>query len=271
MSARDLSKIDAAAGAGEDGPLVVVLMSDCMLAVEAVFGVRKLDLVSHRRTADIVTPRHVVFYLAKSLTPLSFPEIGRRMGGRDHTTVISALRKFGARLQRDPEFGARVMQARDYAQGLAEARGESPEVVEALRQMRIQEAQAHARKILGLRAPPPTPRAPAKVIARAPTEEDIEQEARETISALAAERRPQPRERLVAALCELPGARFSALRQAEDYRRRMVFTGAEAAASRGVAREIARLAGALGEAKLSAERGKTPRGEAKAARGEVRE
>ena len=53
----------------------------------------KQDLLSNRRTRTIVKPRQVAMYLAKMLTPRSLPEIGRRFGGRDHTTVLHAVRK----------------------------------------------------------------------------------------------------------------------------------------------------------------------------------
>jgi chromosomal replication initiator protein len=49
--------------------------------------------LSSRRTANVVRPRQVAMYLAKSLTLRSLPEIGRRFGGRDHTTVLHAVRK----------------------------------------------------------------------------------------------------------------------------------------------------------------------------------
>ena len=49
--------------------------------------------LSSRRTANVVRPRQVAMYLAKILTLRSLPEIGRRFGGRDHTTVLHAVRK----------------------------------------------------------------------------------------------------------------------------------------------------------------------------------
>ena len=49
--------------------------------------------MSNRRTRTIVKPRQVAMYLAKMMTPRSLPEIGRRFGGRDHTTVLHAVRK----------------------------------------------------------------------------------------------------------------------------------------------------------------------------------
>ena len=49
--------------------------------------------MSSRRTANVVRPRQIAMYLAKTLTLRSLPEIGRRFGGRDHTTVLHAVRK----------------------------------------------------------------------------------------------------------------------------------------------------------------------------------
>lgn len=60
------------------------------------FEVSKLDMTSHRRTAAVVLPRQVAMYLAKEMTPKSLPEIGRLFGGRDHTTVLHAVRKIAA-------------------------------------------------------------------------------------------------------------------------------------------------------------------------------
>lgn len=57
------------------------------------YNVSRVDIISARRTADVVRPRQVAMYLVKVLTPLSLPAIGRRFGGRDHTTVLHAVRK----------------------------------------------------------------------------------------------------------------------------------------------------------------------------------
>jgi chromosomal replication initiator protein len=57
------------------------------------YNVSRGDLLSSRRTANVVRPRQVAMYLAKVLTLRSLPEIGRRFGGRDHTTVLHAVRK----------------------------------------------------------------------------------------------------------------------------------------------------------------------------------
>jgi chromosomal replication initiator protein len=70
-----------------------VKIDDILKLVSAHYSVSKPDLLSSRRTAVVVRPRQVAMYLAKILTLRSLPEIGRRFGGRDHTTVLHAVRK----------------------------------------------------------------------------------------------------------------------------------------------------------------------------------
>ncbi|MDR3488751.1 MAG: chromosomal replication initiator protein DnaA [Bradyrhizobium sp.] len=57
------------------------------------FNVSRDDILSARRTAGVVRPRQIAMYLAKVMTLRSLPEIGRRFGGRDHTTVLHAIRR----------------------------------------------------------------------------------------------------------------------------------------------------------------------------------
>jgi chromosomal replication initiator protein len=70
-----------------------VRIEDIQKVVARQFNVSKNDLLSNRRTRVIVRPRQIAMYLAKVMTPRSLPEIGRRFGGRDHTTVLHAVRK----------------------------------------------------------------------------------------------------------------------------------------------------------------------------------
>ncbi len=77
-------------GAGEQKR---VRIEDIQRVVARHYNVSRQELVSNRRTRVIVKPRQIAMYLAKTLTPRSFPEIGRRFGGRDHTTVLHAVRK----------------------------------------------------------------------------------------------------------------------------------------------------------------------------------
>ena len=74
----------------------VVTIDDIQEKVCAYYKVKPSDLMSSRRMQSIVKPRQLAMYLSKILTTKSFPEIGRRFGGRDHTTVIHAVRKIEA-------------------------------------------------------------------------------------------------------------------------------------------------------------------------------
>ncbi|WP_328591735.1 chromosomal replication initiator protein DnaA [Pararhizobium mangrovi] len=70
-----------------------VRIEDIQRVVSRHYNVSRQELTSNRRTRVIVKPRQIAMYLSKTLTPRSFPEIGRRFGGRDHTTVLHAVRK----------------------------------------------------------------------------------------------------------------------------------------------------------------------------------
>ena len=70
-----------------------VKIEEIQRIVARQYNVSRADLLSSRRTANVVRPRQVAMYLAKTLTLRSLPEIGRRFGGRDHTTVLHAVRK----------------------------------------------------------------------------------------------------------------------------------------------------------------------------------
>jgi chromosomal replication initiator protein len=70
-----------------------VTVEDIQNLVATHYSMTRADLLSAQKTAKVVKPRQVAMYLAKALTPRSLPEIGRRFGGRDHTTVLHAVRK----------------------------------------------------------------------------------------------------------------------------------------------------------------------------------
>lgn len=78
-----------------------VKIEDIQRVVARQYNVSRSDLLSSRRTANVVRPRQVAMYLAKTLTLRSLPEIGRRFGGRDHTTVLHAVRKIEALVTKD--------------------------------------------------------------------------------------------------------------------------------------------------------------------------
>ena len=78
----------------------ILRSSDRKLSIEEIqrkvaehYNIRLSDMIGPKRLRNIARPRQVAMYLAKQLTPRSLPEIGRRFGGRDHTTIIHGVRK----------------------------------------------------------------------------------------------------------------------------------------------------------------------------------
>jgi chromosomal replication initiator protein len=94
-----------------------IKIEDIQKLVASHFNVSRADILSSRRTATVVRPRQIAMYLSKLLTPRSLPEIGRRFGGRDHTTVLHAVRKI---------------------QGLVAADGTLSEEIELLKRMLLE-------------------------------------------------------------------------------------------------------------------------------------
>lgn len=78
-----------------------VKIEDIQKLVATRYNVSRADILSERRTAAVVKPRQIAMYLSKALTPRSLPEIGRRFGGRDHTTVLHAVRKIEKAISED--------------------------------------------------------------------------------------------------------------------------------------------------------------------------
>jgi chromosomal replication initiator protein len=86
-------------GAGERR----LTVDDIQKAAAEHFGLKQADLVSEQRTRAIARPRQAAMWLAKQLTTRSLPDIGRRFGGRDHTTVLHAVRRIEALKAADPQ------------------------------------------------------------------------------------------------------------------------------------------------------------------------
>jgi chromosomal replication initiator protein len=80
----------------------IVTIEDIQQAVATHFNQRLSDLLGPRRPKDLALARQVAQYLCKQLTTKSYPDIGRAFGGRDHTTVIHAVRNVENLLPRDP-------------------------------------------------------------------------------------------------------------------------------------------------------------------------
>jgi chromosomal replication initiator protein len=82
------------------GPYMVpgtrrILISEIQARVAAHYHIPLREMVSSRRSREVARPRQVAMFLSRELTPSSFPEIGRRFGDRDHTTVMHACRAIG--------------------------------------------------------------------------------------------------------------------------------------------------------------------------------
>lgn len=76
--------------------------------IAKAYGVTRLDLISKKRTHRYVMPRQIAMYFARVLLDRPFPDIGRRFGARDHTTVIHAVQKISARCVSDQEFATKI-------------------------------------------------------------------------------------------------------------------------------------------------------------------
>jgi chromosomal replication initiator protein len=80
-----------------------VTVDDIQKTTAEHFGLKQADLISERRTRSVARPRQAAMWLAKQLTTRSLPDIGRRFGGRDHTTVLHAVRRIEALRAGDPQ------------------------------------------------------------------------------------------------------------------------------------------------------------------------
>ena len=102
----------------------ILRASDRKITIEEIqrkvsehYSIRLSDMIGPKRLRTIARPRQVAMYLAKQLTPRSLPEIGRRFGGRDHTTIIHGVRKIedlmsiDSQLSDDLQLLKRILQA----------------------------------------------------------------------------------------------------------------------------------------------------------------
>ncbi|WP_127755116.1 MULTISPECIES: chromosomal replication initiator protein DnaA [unclassified Devosia] len=85
-----------------------VRIEDILKMVSRHYKVPRNELLSARRSRDVVRPRQIAMFLAKALTSRSLPEIGRRFGGRDHTTVLHSVRKVEQMIKDDVELAQEI-------------------------------------------------------------------------------------------------------------------------------------------------------------------
>lgn len=82
----------------------IITAEEIQRVVADRFHLKLAEMKSKKRTKTIVQPRQITMYLCRELTSLSFPEIGRHFGGKDHTTVIHACRQIEKRVEADASF-----------------------------------------------------------------------------------------------------------------------------------------------------------------------
>jgi len=85
-----------------------VSVENIQKTVADFYKIKVADMYSKKRPASIARPRQIAMYLAKEMTQKSLPEIGELFGGRDHTTVLHAVRKIGAERQKNSELNQQL-------------------------------------------------------------------------------------------------------------------------------------------------------------------
>jgi chromosomal replication initiator protein len=86
----------------------LISVENIQKTVADFYNIKTADMYSKKRPANIARPRQIAMYLAKELTQKSLPEIGDNFGGRDHTTVLHAVRKIADERQRDAELNRQL-------------------------------------------------------------------------------------------------------------------------------------------------------------------
>jgi chromosomal replication initiator protein len=102
----------------------ILRASDRKITIEEIqrkvaehYNVRLSDMIGPKRMRTIARPRQIAMYLAKQLTPRSLPEIGRRFGGRDHTTIMHGVRKIEELMAQDTQMAEDLQMLRRQLQG----------------------------------------------------------------------------------------------------------------------------------------------------------
>ena len=85
-----------------------VSIENIQKTVADFYKIKVADMYSKKRPASIARPRQIAMYLAKEMTQKSLPEIGDNFGGRDHTTVLHAVRKIGGERQKNTELNQQL-------------------------------------------------------------------------------------------------------------------------------------------------------------------
>ena len=93
---KKVSALEYKLGAYNDSEGNRVYADDIVTKMCEYYGVSKIDIRSERRTRALVLLRHKMIWVVKKLTMLSYPQIGKHFGGRDHTTCLNAISRIEA-------------------------------------------------------------------------------------------------------------------------------------------------------------------------------
>lgn len=130
------------------------------------YGVPRTEFLSNRRTRAVVRPRQIAMFLAKKLTTRSLPEIGRFFGGRDHTTVLHAVRKIEAEITENPELATEILELQKRIDEIAVVG--AVDVVEKADLARLDKIADKIARMISIRLGKPDPKPTAKERKAAP-------------------------------------------------------------------------------------------------------
>ena len=100
-------------------------MAEIAAVVTKATGFTMADIKSERRSASLVSARHLLVWMLRALTPASTPRIGRFIGGRDHTTIVHAVQKMRALIERDDAIRAEIALLEDEVRAVVAKRREA--------------------------------------------------------------------------------------------------------------------------------------------------
>lgn len=83
-------------------------VEDVLVATASLYGLTSKELIARDRRPNVAQARKVAIYLSRELTGKSLPEIGRRLGGRDHSTILAAVRSLSGDIERDSDLAQAV-------------------------------------------------------------------------------------------------------------------------------------------------------------------
>lgn len=109
LSALTVEEVQGLLGAAlRGGPERRITVDEIQKTVAEHFTLKQADLLSERRTRSVARPRQIAMWLCKQHTTRSYPDIGRRFGGRDHTTVLHGVRKIEELIAQDDQIARDV-------------------------------------------------------------------------------------------------------------------------------------------------------------------